>query len=153
EATNGVIQIFTKKGRAESRTQWTIGLGSGFDRQRPNYPTKLYPNFTGPDGTRALDMNKTLIGNGPYQSYNVDVQGGGARSSYFVSGAYSDEEGSIQPNNQRKGSLRVNADWNPSDKWTFEARSTFARNYINALQSGNNWTALTGNASNGDPRN
>ena len=36
---------------------------------------------------------------------------------------------------------------------SFEARSSYGRNYINSLQGGNNWTALTGNASNGDPRN
>ncbi|MDQ6828692.1 MAG: TonB-dependent receptor [Gemmatimonadota bacterium] len=152
EATNGIIQIFTKKGRTESRPQWTLGLTTGFDRMRPNFPTTLYPRFTGPDGTRALDMNKTLIGNGPYQQYEVSVQGGASRATYFVSGALSKEAGTIQPNDERKGSLRLNVTWQPSDKLSFEARSFFANNRINSLQSGNNWTALTGNASNGDPR-
>ena len=30
--------------------------------------------------------------------------------------------------------------------------SAYGRDFINALQSGNNWAALTGNAENGDPR-
>src|SRR6185436_9119444 len=64
DASNGVIQIFTKRGKAESAPQWSVSLGTGFDRQRANYPTTLYPRFVGPDGTRALDMNKTLIKNG-----------------------------------------------------------------------------------------
>ncbi len=152
DASNGVIQIFTKHGQNDSPPQWTIGAGMGFDRQRPNYPTKLYPNFTGPDGTRALDMNKTLIKSGPYGSYDIQVQGGAEKATYFVSGAYSDEVGSIQPNDEKRGNLRVNVTWDASDKWKFAVRSAFDHNFINSLQSGNNWTSLTGNASNGDPR-
>ena len=98
-------------------------------------------------------MNKTLIGNGPYQEYQVSVNGGANRATYFTSGSFAKEVGSIQPNDARHGNLRVNLAWQPSDKLNFEARSFYGRNYINSLQGGNNWTALTGNASNGDPRN
>jgi len=153
DATNGVIQIFTKKGRQENAAQWNFSVTGGYDEQPHNYPTHLYPNFVGPDGTRALDANTTLIGKGPYQDYQMSVQGGSNRSSYFVSGGFSSEEGSIQPNDEKKGTLRVNVSWQPSDKLTFDTRAFYGRNYIDALQGGNNWTALTGNASNGDPRN
>ena len=152
EASNGVIQIFTKRGKAESAPQWTTSLGLGFDRQRPNYQTHLNSLFTGPDGTRALDMNKTLISTGPFQSYNAEVQGGAGKAAYFVSGDYSKEVGSIRPNDQSKGNVRLNVNWTASDKLTFDVHSAFARDYINALQSGNNWSSLTGNAQNGDPR-
>lgn len=153
DASNGVIQIFTKKGRQESAPQWSASFTGGFDRAPRNYPTHLYPNFVGKDGTRALDMNQTLIGDGPYQDYQMNVQGGANRAMYFVSGGFTKEVGSIQPNDERKGSLRLNVSWQPSDKLNLEARSFYGRNYINSLQGGNNWTALTGNASNGDPRN
>ena len=153
DASNGVIQIFTKKGRLDAAPTWSFSVTGGYDRAPENYPTHLYPNFTGPDGTRALDMNKTLIGDGPYQDYQVNVNGGANKASYFVSGGYAKEVGSIQPNDSRRGTLRVNVAWQPSDKMSFEARSSYGRNYINSLQGGNNWTALTGNASNGDPRN
>jgi TonB-dependent SusC/RagA subfamily outer membrane receptor len=151
EATNGVIQIFTKKGKNDSRSAWTVGLTGGFDRLRENLPTKLYPNFTGPDGTRARDAN-SLIESGPYQAYDLSVQGGGTRSTYFVSAGYTDQEGSIQPNYEKKGNLRINSTFLPTDKWTIEARSAFTRNNIAEEQAGNNWTALLGNAMNGDPR-
>ena len=152
EASNGVIQIFTKRGRAENAPQWTLSLGTGIDRQRANYQTKLNSQFKGPDGTQALDMNKTLIKNGPFQSYNAEVQGGAGKAGYFVSGGYSKEVGSIQPNDQSKGNVRLNVNWQASDKLTFDVRSAFGRDYINSLQSGNNWSSLTGNAQNGDPR-
>jgi len=151
EATNGVIQIFTKKGKNDSRPQWTLGLTTGFERLRPNLPTKQFPRFTGTDGTRAHDAND-LIESGPYQNYDVSVQGGGTRSMYYASMGYLDQEGSIQPNWERKGNLRLNLTFLPTDKWTIEARSMFTRNRVSELQAGNNWTALLGNAMNGDPR-
>jgi TonB-dependent starch-binding outer membrane protein SusC len=151
EASNGVIQIFTKHGKAESPPQWAFNLGVGFDRQRANYPTTLYPLFTGPDGTRALDMNKSLITNGPFQSYSAEVQGGASKATYFVSAAVSKEVGSIRPNDQTRGNLRSNITWSTS-KLTFDVRSTFSRDFLHPLESGNNWSSLTGNAQNGDPR-
>src|SRR4029077_8694974 len=109
-------------------------------------------NFTGPDGTRALDMNKTLIGNGPFQSYATQVQGGARQATYFVSGGVLKEVGRLQPNDQTKGNVRLNVNWTASDKLTFDLRSSFARDYIHPLEGGNNWSSLTGNAQNGDPR-
>jgi len=151
EATNGVIQVFTKKGRGEGRTQWNLGLGTGYNRLRENLPTKSYPRFTGPDGTRARDAN-TLIENGPFNALDISGQGGTARSTYFVSALASKEVGSIQPNDQVKGNLRANLTFVPTDKITVEVRSAYTRNLINELQAGNNWTALLGNAINGNPR-
>jgi TonB-dependent SusC/RagA subfamily outer membrane receptor len=151
EATNGVIQIFTKKGRSDSKASWNVGVTSGYDRLRDNLPTTLYPNFSGPDGTRAKDSNK-LIQSGVFQNLEMSVQGGGNRSTYFISGNYMDQEGSIQPNWQRRGSLRLNLAFLPNDQWTIETRSLFTKNKIAELQAGNNWTALLGNAMNGNPR-
>jgi TonB-dependent SusC/RagA subfamily outer membrane receptor len=151
EASNGVIQIFTKRGKTESAPQWAFNFGTGFDRQRANYPTTLYPRFVGSDGTRALDMNETLIKNGPFQSYSAEVQGGASRATYFVSAALSKEVGSIQPNDQTKGNVRLNVNWTTS-KLTFDVRSIYSHDYLHSLESGNNWSSLTGNAQNGDPR-
>ncbi|HEY7235260.1 MAG TPA: TonB-dependent receptor [Gemmatimonadaceae bacterium] len=151
EATNGVIQIFTKRGKNESAPSWSMSATTGIDRLRPNLPTKFFPKFVGTDGTRARDAN-TLIGSGPYQNYDVSVQGGGTRSTYFASGGYMDEEGSIQPNYQKKGNFRLNLNFLPTDKWSIEGRSMLTRNDIAEEQAGNNWTALLGNAMNGNPR-
>ena len=151
DATNGVIQIFTKRGKSDSAPVWSTSFTGGIDRLRSNIPTKLYPNFIGPDGTRARDAN-TLIGSGPYSNVDVSVQGGGLRNTYFLSTGYMDQEGSIQPNWERRNNLRMNLSFLPNDKWTIEARSMFTRNRIAELQAGNNWTALLGNAMNGDPR-
>lgn len=152
EATNGVIQIFTKKGRGEGRTQWALGLQTGFNRLRGNLPTKEFPRFTGPDGTQARDANE-LIKSGAFNGIDLSGQGGTERSTYFVSGLMSYEEGSIQPNDQTKGNLRLNTTFVPSAKTTVQVQSSYTRNFVNELQAGNNWTALLGNAMNGNPRN
>lgn len=153
EATNGVIQIFTKRGRTGDRpTEWSLALGTGYGELRHNLPTTLFPQFTGPDGTRALDANQTLIKKGPYQSLDLSAQGGSARNTYFTSVSFSKETGSIQPNDQTKATLRLNLSFTPTDKWTIETKSAYTRNLINEIQAGNNWTALLGNAINGNPR-
>ena len=151
EATNGVIQIFTKKGRGEGPIQWNLGLGTGYNRMRENLPTKEFPRFKGPDGFQALDANN-LIQNGPYNSVDISAQGGTARSTFFVSALGTREVGSIQPNDQNKGNLRANITFVPNSKWTIDVKSSYTRNVVNELQAGNNWTALLGNAMNGNPR-
>jgi TonB-dependent SusC/RagA subfamily outer membrane receptor len=151
EATNGVIQIFTKKGRSDSAPRWTAQVTTGFQRFRGNIATKEYPRFTGPDGTRALDANKSLIENGPYLGADLTVQGGGQSMTYFISGSYSDEQGSIQPNGMKRGNLRLNMHWLATQKLSFDVTSAFTRNRLTELQSGNNWTSLLGNAVLGVP--
>jgi TonB-dependent SusC/RagA subfamily outer membrane receptor len=152
EATNGVIQIFTKKGRGEGPIQWNLGLGTGFNRMRENLPTREFPRFKGPDGFQARDAND-LIQSGPYNAVDISAQGGTTRSTFFVSALGSKEVGSIQPNDQVKGNLRANITFVPNSKWTIDVKSSYTRNVVNELQAGNNWTALLGNAMNGNPRN
>ncbi|MEY4857006.1 MAG: hypothetical protein RLZZ97_1836 [Gemmatimonadota bacterium] len=152
EATNGVIQVFTKKGRGEGPIQWNLGLGTGYNRMRENLPTKLFPRFKGPDGFQALDANG-LIESGPFNAVDISAQGGTAKSTFFVSALGSKEVGSIQPNDQVKGNLRANITFVPNSKWTVDVKTAYTRNVVNELQAGNNWTALLGNAMNGNPRN
>ncbi len=151
EASNGVIQIFTKRGRSNTAPQFTFGTSVGFNRHRGNFPTTLYPNFRGPDGFQALDANDALIENGFINNYDLTASGGGEDITYFVAGGFNYEEGSIKPNNQKRGNLRLNLNWTASEKWTVGINSAYSRNNILALQSGNNWMSLLGNAVLGNP--
>lgn len=151
EASTGVIQIFTKRGRNNSPPQFTLSSSWGFNRLRENIPTKLYPEFKGPDGFQAWDANEHLIENGPIATMDLTAQGGGQDVTYYVSGGYGFEEGSIKPNWQKRGNLRMNLRWVASDAWTFALNTAYARNRIHSLQSGNNWMALLGNAQLGSP--
>lgn len=153
DASGGVIQIFTKRGRSNSRPQFTFSTSVGFNRHRENFPTKLYPNFSGPDGFQALDANETLIENGLVNNYDLTAQGGGQDVTYFISGGFNYEEGSIKPNDQTRGNIRMNLNWTANEQWTVGINSAYSRNRIYSLQSGNNWMSLLGNATIGSPKN
>jgi len=155
EASGGVIQVFTKRGRNNSPANFSLTTNLGFNRHRENFPTHLRSEigFVGPDGTIALDPNETLIENGLINSYDLTVDGGGENITYFVSGGFSYEEGSVKPNDQKRGNLRVNLNWTVGDNLTVGVTSGYVRNRIYSLQSGNNWLGIYTNALLSNPRN
>ena len=152
DASNGVIQIITNKGKFNSEQQWTLRTSVGINRHRANFPTKLYPNFEGPNGFQARDANEELIENGLKNSNSLSVQGGGEEFAYFLSGSYATENGSIKPNWMRRGNLRANVQWRVDDKVNIAFTSGYSRNKVLEQQAGNNWNALLGNAILGNPR-
>ncbi len=130
EASGGVIQIFTKRGRSNSPANFALTVNTGFNRHRPNFPTSLRSNFTGKDGTRAWDPNETLIENGLINSYDLSVDGGGEDITYFVSGGFAFEEGSIKPNDQKKANLRLNLNYTVGENTSVGVSSSYVRNRI-----------------------
>ncbi len=146
EASGGVIQIFTKRGRSNSPANFSLTVGTGFNRHRANFPTSLRGNFRGADGTVALDPNESLIENGLINTYDLTVDGGGEEVTYFVSGGFAYEEGSIKPNDQKKANLRVNLNWTAGENLTVGVTSGYVRNRIWSVQSGNNWLGIYTNA-------
>jgi outer membrane cobalamin receptor len=153
EASGGVIQIFTKRGRSNSPANFSFTSTLGFNRHRENFPTSLRTNITTPDGFKPLEPNRDLIENGLINSYDLTVDGGGEEVTYFVSGGFSYEEGSIKPNDQKRGNLRVNLNWTAAENLTIGVTSGYVRNRIQSLQSGNNWLGIYTNALLSNPLN
>lgn len=151
EASNGVIQIFTKSGRTSQPPSFNLQVTTGLNRLRPNLRTRLYPQFEGPDGFQAWDANEKLIETGRIYGFDLSARGGAQDVTYYFAGGYSYEQGSLQPNDQKKANLRVNLSWIPSELWRFEVRSAYNRNDIHELQSGNNWMSMM-QATVGNPR-
>jgi TonB-dependent starch-binding outer membrane protein SusC len=109
QGSNGVIQIFTKRGRIGT-PQWTFEVESGFERvPTDTFPGRLFPNFVGPDGFRARDPRET-VENGLHARSAISVSGGSQDTRYYVSGGYRQQEGSIAPNTNwmKQYSGRVN---------------------------------------------
>jgi len=153
EASGGVIQIFTKRGRSNSPANFSFTSNLGFNRQRPNFPTSLRSNLVTADGFVPWDPNQTLIENGLINSYAMTVDGGGEDITYFVSGGFNFEEGSIKPNNQKRANLRLNLNWTAGENLTVGVTSGYVRNRILSLQSGNNWLGIYTNALLSNPMN
>ena len=108
EASNGVIQIFTKKGRAGAprftfqmdQTAIQMPLGriepladfartqADIDRIRDRWgrSVQLYEPFT-------EDLLPTYFNTGHHHAYSLSVTGGGDRINYFVTGRWQGEDG------------------------------------------------------------
>jgi len=97
QGSNGVIQIFTKRGRTGA-PEWVFETEGGFERSPTNrFPGRLWTQFTGPTGYRAHDP-KEIVENGRYERYLAQVSGGGEAVTYFTSLSYQGQEASIAPN-------------------------------------------------------
>ena len=157
EASGGVIQVFTKRGRSNTPSTFTLNTGLGRHRVRANLPTKLRPNFGEKDKDGQLvfpawDPNEKLIENGLINNYDLTVSGGGEDITYFVSTGLTYEEGSIKPNDQTRGNIRVNLNWTVADNLSVSVTSGFVRNKIWVVQSGNNWLGVYTNAMLSNPK-
>ncbi len=158
EASGGVVQVFTKRGRSNTPSTFTLNTSLGRHRLRANLPTTLRPNFGEKDKDGNLtfpawDPNETLIENGLINSYDLTVSGGGEDVTYFVSSGLTYEEGSVKPNDQTRGNIRVNLNWTAADKLFVGVTSGFVRNRIWVVQAGNNWLGVYTNAMLSNPKN
>lgn len=133
EASNGVIQIITKKGAA-GRPVWNVTARAG-SSWVPNWLTRFDDNYgTVPraGSTTALDtvsistrqLNDSLnarFGNdiftsGQLQDIQMSVSGGTSAVRYYVGGGYEENQGAERVNRLRRTNLRVNLQANPSPK-------------------------------------
>mgnify|MGYP003322305877 CR=1 FL=1 len=103
EASGGVIQIFTKRGRSNSPANFALSSTLGFNRHRPNFPTSLKPTVN----PLALGPNEALIENGLINSYDVTVDGGGEEVTYFVSTGFSLDRKSTRLNSSHVRTSRM----------------------------------------------
>ena len=97
QGSNGVIQIFTKRGRTGA-PEWLFETEGGMERTPTNrFPGRLWTQFTGPTGYRAHDP-KEIVDNGRYERYMAQVSGGSETITYFTSLAFQGQASSIAPN-------------------------------------------------------
>ena len=131
QGSNGVIQIFTKRGRT-GKPEWLFEGEGGFERAPTNrFPGRLWTQFTGPNGFQAHDP-KEIVGNGRYERYLAQVSGGGEAVTYFTSLNYQGQEASIAPDANWSHVLgsRVNLNAILTPKLSLSARTAFTFNKL-----------------------
>ncbi len=154
EASNGVIQIFTKKG-ATGRPVWSFG----FEQSASQFPKNRFPANAGFARTqgradslsvfygrtiapfevierRVLDE---LVTTGYGQVYNGQVAGGTGTTRYFVSGRFANEDGPLTGTLQgfdlpaedvaRRAQATANIDFQPRTNLRFSARSSYTGSF------------------------
>lgn len=131
QGSNGVIQIFTKRGRTGT-PEWLFETEGGFERMPTNrFPGRLWTQFTGPTGYRAHDP-KEIVDNGRYERYMAQVSGGSESITYFTSLAFQGQNASIAPsaNWNHATTTRTNITAVLSPKLSISARSGFTFNKL-----------------------
>ncbi|HET9986140.1 MAG TPA: TonB-dependent receptor [Longimicrobiales bacterium] len=120
EASNGVIQIVTKRG-AEGPTQFDMAMRMG-KNWLWNPEAKTGWSYTGGLGGAPLDSVNLYAHErdfGPWgdpfkyghlEALDLNVRGGAERLRYYVSGGYSNEVGVVPYNWQKQFSVRSNVD-------------------------------------------
>ena len=151
EASNGVIQIITKKGAA-GKPVWSFTgrMGSSW---LPDFLTRFPDNYgtvpragsataldTVSISTRQLNdslnsrFGNDIFTNGQLQDMQMSVSGGTSAIRYYVGGGYEENRGAERVNRLNRSNLRVNVSANPSPKLdvTSSLGYTTGRTYLPA---------------------
>ena len=159
EASNGVVQIITKRG-AVGATTWDVSVRQGaiwFG----NAEERVWTNYARlPNGT-IHTINMVQLENqrgtpvwqtGHLQSYNVAVSGGSPIFRYYLGGGYDRDEG-IEPNNTlRRYSARLNATAQPRHDVDIRAGAAYVDGLVHlpleAGGGGSAWSTFFANPNN-----
>ena len=128
-ASNGVIQITTKKGRA-GKTRWDLVGESGTSKDVNSYPSNYLAFGKTSSGAFTRNCNidlqarrlctvDSVVVNSPLQNANpfrnggrrqlgLSASGGGDAATYFLSGEYTHEQGVYDINQSQQLNLRTN---------------------------------------------
>lgn len=149
EASNGVIQITTKKGKVgRPRLEFVTRAGGNWIPDPENtfntvyyksqageikevnvlrygrevgFPQSLYGSCPAPYTTvKNGNCTGSVFSTGALASVGANLRGGMDQVRYFFSGEYDNETGSVSYNNQRKLSARGNITWMPNTKLTLD---------------------------------
>ena len=122
EASNGVIQIITKRGAAGDRPRINMMVRQGanwFGNAEGRLNEAWYRDASGEIKTMNLiklerERGTPIFSVGQLQGYGIDASGGAGTLRYFVSGVYDRDDG-IEPTNRlRRFSGRMNLTFQPS---------------------------------------
>ena len=142
EASAGVIQIFTRRGR-EGATQWRYNgdfgiLSTPFDW----WNISAYSQY----------FYDEMVQRGQTQSHQVSVTGGGENVSYYAALTGRTEDGILPNGGEDAFSARLNLTVVPRDNLTLRLTSGFTRRSVQHTPDANNTRGYTINGLVGGPR-
>ena len=155
EASNGVINIITKKG-ATGAARWTANVREGVNYLkdwRTRFPTNYGP-IGGTGQIVPLNMDSLLVGNngndifrnGLHHEAELAISGGTDRFNYYASGHVLDSQGAEPSNFTKKYTTRLNLGINPSSQLRLSGTMGFVTGPTNlsaeAGYGGRVWSTL-----------
>ncbi len=156
---NGVVLITTKRGKA-GKGNIDIRAWTGFG-EFTNYYTKLNAaqqievereailndnpgsipltnEELGWDGVTDTDWFDLVFRTARISEYQASASGGSEKFTFFLSGNYRDEEGIMIGSEFERFSLRLNSDYNPTDRIKISSSLSFSNSRQNVIQNDNN---------------
>lgn len=160
-ASNGVIQITTKRGQA-GKTRWEAYASYGPEHQVAHFPdnARMFGRLT--DSTHALTSNCNIIrqasgvctadslvafnpleAHSPFidgwrEGYGLAASGGGRAATYYVAGDYAREQGVYEPNKLRRINLRANLHGQLRDNLDVTVTTNYLQSRLGLPQNDNN---------------
>jgi TonB-dependent SusC/RagA subfamily outer membrane receptor len=149
EASNGVVQIITKRGAAGAPTM-DFSLRQGINYMdspgKRFFKTYWLRRATDPEFPNRLDsMNiyndreragNPIFTNGHLQQFNGSIRGGSDLLNYYVSAGFDDEVGIVDYNTHEQFTTRANiAITPPGGTWSFETSLGYTRNETRFAQA------------------
>lgn len=150
EASNGVIQIITKRGnRGEPQFDLTVRQGANWlSDPGGRLPTNYWTNpSTGQIESLNLFEQEEALGDpmfrtGIVQGYTISLSGGTQSLRYYISGQYDDEQGVVDYNWRKRFSTRMNLTATVSERLDVTSNFGFVRNKTRLGQAANGWDLM-----------
>jgi TonB-linked SusC/RagA family outer membrane protein len=166
EASGGVIQIFTKRGR-DGAASWTLdasgGINSMGDFGPSSDPTGMFvrecrgPNMVDANGVAFEDAtcpeSGSWLKNGFIGRYSLGVRGASGGINYAISGNLENEEGVLRVGSNKTGGMRANLGFAPTKTVTLALNSSWQRRNTAMISDGNSADAFLLNVSRGPGSN
>jgi TonB-linked SusC/RagA family outer membrane protein len=130
EASNGVIQIITKRGKTgRARFDFTTRQGTNWLANPEGRSGTLYGRATPTSEIVSFNLyqheleagRRPIFTNGRNQGYNVGLSGGSEINRYLLTANYDDDVGVVSYNWDRKFSARANVDVIATNQLQFQA--------------------------------
>jgi TonB-linked SusC/RagA family outer membrane protein len=165
-ATNGVVLITTKRGKAGA-TRFSLGVQGGFSEpthkreflNSQEYVTLITEALTNRGGTFAVpaniatrlrgyaggvdpltydtDWQDQVLQKAGFQQYDLNASGGNDKTRFYFSGQYSKQKGIIVSNQYERISSRFNVDHQATDRLSFGINLTATRSVNNRIPNDN----------------
>ena len=152
EASNGVIQITTKRGSAGGGAVITTTLRQGTNwlmDAEGRFPTYYYRDpvtaqvTSGNLLTLERQRGTPVLRTGRSQEYALDVRGGGESVDYYAAGTYADNTGIEPTNGERRANGRVNLGFTPRDSLNITLNQGIVINRTRLANGSNGSSVLT----------
>ena len=166
EASGGVIQVFTKRGRPGTPL-WSVEAGFGFNELDHIGPkddeTGLFlkqcrgPLLVDTNGNAFEDVacpeSGTWLRKGMVQRFNASVRGGAGELTYYLSGTFNEEEGAIETGFNKDGGFRGNFSFRPGSRLDFSINTGYTKRKTRWIADGNLANGFTLNVVRGSLNN